>query len=185
MEICRCFRRLAFVVALTITPILGSIGWKFSPGTHAYLGAFAYWPILLIGTIFTTAITFVLYFRRTFSNRVILIPSTIIGTCILCSFLTLDYRTERKELISQSGLRGIVYEDHSGEFGVELVFTVMRPNGDLVGEAYLGWYMTPEEVDFQIRDIDAQLQVVEKTEPNRVLAWYSPATDRVLSYRDH
>jgi hypothetical protein len=184
MEIHTYFRRLVFVVALTITPILGSIGWKFSPGTQAYLGALAYWPILLIGTIFATAITVVLYFRRTFPNGVILIPGTIIGACILWSFLTLDYRTERKELISQSGLRGIVYEDNSGEFGVEFVFTVIRPNGELVGEAYLGWYMTPEEVDFQIREVDTQFQVVEKSEPTRVLAWYSSASDRVLSYRD-
>lgn len=65
MKIRRWLRRLALVVAVTITPILGAIGWKFSPGTEAYLGALAYWPVLLLATIVAAVITIALYFRRT------------------------------------------------------------------------------------------------------------------------
>lgn len=185
METRRCLRRLAFVVAVTMTPILGGLGWKFSPGKEAFLGALAYWPVLLLGTLISTGIAVALYFKRAVPTVALLIPTTLIGAIILCVFLTLDYRSERAELTSQSGLRGIVYEDDSGEFGVDFVFAVARPNGEVVGEAFLGWFLSPDEVDFQIRDVDSQLQVVEKSEPSRVLAWYSPASDRVLSYRDH
>jgi len=185
MEIRRYLRRLDFVVAVTMTPILGGIGWKFSPGKEAFLGALAYWPLLLLGTLISTGIAVALYFKRTVPTGALLIPGTLIGAFILWFFLTLDYRSVRVELTSKSGLRGVVYEDDSGEFGVDFVFTVTRPNGELVGEALLGWYLTPNEVDFQIREVDAQLQVVKKSEPTMVLAWYSPASDRVLSFRNH
>lgn len=79
MEIRRCLRRLAFVVAVTIAPLLGAVGWRFSPGTEAYLGALAYWPVILLGTILAAVISVALYLRRTLPAGIILIPGTLIG----------------------------------------------------------------------------------------------------------
>lgn len=185
MELHRYVRRLVFLVAISMAPVLGGIGWKHSPGKEAFLGALAYWPLLLLGTLISAATILALYSSRSVSTVVLLLPGSLFGGVLLWTFLTLDYRSERAELTSQSGLRGVVYEDDSGEFGVDFYFTVTRPNGDIVGEAFLGWFLSPDEVDFRIREVKSQLQVVERADPSTVRAWYSPASDQVLHYRDH
>lgn len=183
METRQWFRKFVGVMAVTIAPILGGIGWKFSPGKEAFLGALAFWPVLVLGTLISALISVVLYYKRTVHCGALLVPGAVLGAMMFCFFLNLDYRSEWAALTSESGMRGIIYEDSSGEFGSDYVFAVERADGELVGEVFLDWHYSPDEAHYRLCEVKGQLQVVEAADAQYVIAWYSPKSDRVLSYR--
>lgn len=179
----RPLRIALLLLGVALVPVLAGIGWKLSPGREAYLGALAYWPLLFLGLVFSTPFTIVLYYRRSVHSAAQIVPGVVIGGILLCTFLTLDYRRERAELTTEAGIRGVIYEDTSGEFGVEFRFSSYSPEGELIGEEHLGFAMEPHERQYFLRGMKGGIQVYEGSNPGQVVAWYSPASNRVLSYR--
>lgn len=171
------------LIGLAIVPVLGGLGWKFSPGKDAYLGAFAYWPLIFLGVVSSTPITVALYCKRSFHPAAQIVPGVVIGGILLYTFLALDYRRERVELTTEAGIRGVIYEDTSGEFGVEFIFAAISPEGETIGEEHLGFAMEPHERQYFLREVKGSILVHEGSNPGQVVAWYAPASNRVLSYR--
>lgn len=185
MKAQRRLRRIVGVSAVALAPFLGAFGWQQSPGKDAFMAGFLYLLILLVGSVVAAFVATGLYYKKSFPAWVPIIPGAVIGSLVLWLFISIDFRSEQATLTTQSGLRGVVYEDESGEFGIDFIFSVERANGEVIGEVFLGWSMDADERDYRIQEVGGQLQVVEVSNPSQVVAWHSPASDLVFSYRSY
>ncbi len=180
MDHVRPLRNTTLTAGVLLTPLLGVVGWQHSPGRFAVWAGLSYLPILVVGSIISFFMVVFLYSRKSVPAGLVPVPGILIGVSVLLVFLAIDHREELVVYTSKSGLRATIYEDYSGEFGVQFYFAVARKNGELIGESYLGFAMNAREQEYEILEHKGQIHAFEASDPSIVLAWYSPASDRVL-----
>lgn len=176
------WRQVFFVMALATVPVLGLIGWWLSPGREAFWGPLSYFPLLVLSSFVSMFVTAWFFCKKSIPSKFILVPGALIGSTVFAVFLAIDHRETIAECNSDTGLRGIIYSDSSGEFGVTFFFTVERRNGDLVGKVMLGSAMSADESHFSLREINGQIQAIDNRPPAGAVAWYSPASDQIVSF---